>query len=114
MASFDEDVFFSTITELNAKLLAKEFSAVELTDAVCDRLERFGPRYNALALSLRDVAVRQAREVDAELKRGRQRGMLQGIPYGAKDLISVANQITTWGAKPYAAQVFPFDATVVQ
>ena len=114
MASFDEDVFFSTITELNAKLRAKEFSAVELTTAVCDRLERFGPRYNALALSLREFAIRRAREVDSELKRDRTRGVLQGIPYGAKDLLSVANQVTTWGAKPYAAQVFDFDATVVQ
>ena len=96
MASFDEDVFFSTITELNAKLLAKEFSAVELTTAVCDRLERFGPRYNALALSLREFAIRNAREVDSELKRDRTRGMLQGIPYGAKDLLSVAKQVTTW------------------
>ena len=45
--------------------------------------------------------------------RERYRGPLQGIPYGAKDLLSVAGQITTWGAKPFAAQVFDYDATVV-
>jgi len=114
MATFNDDIFFSSITELGAKLKAKEFSAVELTHAYCDRLERLGPRYNALALSLREQAVRQAKDVDGDLKRERYRGPLQGIPFAVKDLISVANQITTWGAKPYAAQVFGYDATVVK
>jgi aspartyl-tRNA(Asn)/glutamyl-tRNA(Gln) amidotransferase subunit A len=113
MASFNDDIFFSSITELNAKLRAREFSAVELTHAYCDRLERLGPAYNALALSLREIAVRRAKEVDRELKRERFRSPLQGIPFGAKDLLSVKGQITTWGAKPYAAQVFDYDATVL-
>jgi aspartyl-tRNA(Asn)/glutamyl-tRNA(Gln) amidotransferase subunit A len=39
---------------------------------------------------------------------------LQGIPYGAKDLLIVAGQITAWGARPYAAQVFDYDAKVIQ
>ena len=51
--------------------------------------------------------------MDAELKRERFRGPLQGVPYGAKDLLSVEGQITTWGAKPYAAQVFDYTATVL-
>lgn len=113
MADFTDEVFFSTITELNTRLRAKEFSAVELARAYCDRIERVAPRYNALALSLRNLAIRQARDVDDELKRGRVRGVLQGIPYGAKDLLSAAGQITSWGAKPFAAQVFDFDATVI-
>src|ERR1700682_3488398 len=113
MASFNDDIFFSSITELNAKLRAREFSAVELTHAYCDRLERLGPAYNALALSLRELAVRRAKEVDPDLKRERFRSPLQGIPFGAKDLLSVKGQITTWGAKPYAAQVFDYDATVL-
>src|SRR5438552_11956990 len=112
MADFSE-LYFASIGEISSRLRNKEFSTVELTTAVCDRLERFGPRYNALALSLREFAIRRARDVDSELKRDRTRGVLQGIPYGAKDLLSVANQVTTWGAKPYAAQVFDFDATVV-
>src|SRR5580698_11415129 len=108
------DVFFNTIGELSARLRAKEFSAVELTRAFCDRLERFGPRYNALALSLREQAIRQARDVDDELKRGRTRGPLQGIPYGVKDLLAVQGHPTTWGAKPFAGQVFNEDAKVIE
>ena len=52
--------------------------------------------------------------MDDELKRERFRGPLQGIPFGAKDLLSFAGHPTTWGAKPYATQVFDETATVLQ
>jgi aspartyl-tRNA(Asn)/glutamyl-tRNA(Gln) amidotransferase subunit A len=112
MADFSS-VFFSSITEINAKLRAKDFSAVELTRAFCDRLDRIAPHYNALALPLRDQAIKQAHAVDGDLSRDRLRGPLQGIPYGAKDLLAVKGKPTTWGAKPFAAQVFDEDAEVI-
>ena len=114
MADLGPDVFFATIPELNKRLIAKEFSAQELARAFAARLEQLGRRYNALALPLPQQALRMAKAVDADIKRGRLRGPLQGIPYGAKDLLSVAGQITTWGAKPYAAQVFDYSATVIE
>jgi len=114
MADFGDEVFFATITELHDRLVAKEFSAVDLARAFLDRLEKLGPRYNALALLLRESAIRKARQVDDQLKRGRIRSALQGVPFGAKDLLSLAGQPTTWGARPYAAQVFDRDATVLK
>ena len=114
MAEFNDDLFFATIAELNAKLKAKEFSAVELTKAFAARLETLGPRYNALALSLTAHAIRKAKEVDKEIKIERFRGPLQGIPFGAKDLLSYAGQPTTWGARPYAGQTFDYTATVIE
>jgi aspartyl-tRNA(Asn)/glutamyl-tRNA(Gln) amidotransferase subunit A len=114
VAEIAPDIFFASISELSAKLRAKEFSCVELTRAFCDRMERVAPRYNALALSLREQAVRQARDVDRDLKIDRTRGSLQGIPYGVKDLLAVKKHPTTWGAKPYASQVFDYDAAVIQ
>ena len=114
MASIPDDIFFAPITEINQKLKAKEFSALELVTEFSDRLERLGPRYNALALSLREEARRAARDVDPELKRERYRGPLQGIPFGAKDLLAFAGHPTTWGARPYAGQVFNYTATVLR
>jgi aspartyl-tRNA(Asn)/glutamyl-tRNA(Gln) amidotransferase subunit A len=106
--------FFSPISDLNARLKKREFTAVELVRGFSERLEKLGPRYNALALPLTEVALKRAKAVDDELKRERYRGPLQGIPYGAKDLLSFAGHPTTWGAKPYAAQVFDETATVLQ
>jgi aspartyl-tRNA(Asn)/glutamyl-tRNA(Gln) amidotransferase subunit A len=117
MAELANEIYFAGIAELSRMLLAKEATAVNLARAFGRRLETLGPRYNALALPLTERAIRQAKAVDAEIdlwrKRGKLRGPLVGIPYGAKDLLSVAGQITAWGAPPYAAQVFDYDATVV-
>jgi aspartyl-tRNA(Asn)/glutamyl-tRNA(Gln) amidotransferase subunit A len=111
--NFTDDIFFSSISELSASLRKKEFSTVELTHAFCDRLEKLGARYHALALSLRDTALRKAKEVDRDFKLDRVRSPLQGIPYGAKDLLAVKGKPTTWGTKAFAGQVFKEDAQVI-
>jgi len=113
MAAIGDDIFFSTIPELNARMASREVSAEELARAFALRLEQLGPGYNALALPLRELAGRQAKAVAEDLKHGRTRGPLQGIPYGVKDLLSLAGKPTTWGAKPYAAQVFDYSATII-
>ena len=114
MAAPGNDVFFATVAELNARLVKKEVSAEELARAFAERLELLGPRYNALALSLKDQALRQAKAVDKDFKTDRLRGPLQGVPYAVKDLLSYAGLPTTWGAKPYQTQVFDFNATVIE
>jgi aspartyl-tRNA(Asn)/glutamyl-tRNA(Gln) amidotransferase subunit A len=109
-----DDIFFAGIADLSARLKKREFSSVELVRAFAERLVAHGPRYNALALPLTEIALKRAKQVDDELKRERFRGPLQGIPFGAKDLLSFAGHPTTWGAKPYAAQVFDETATVLR
>src|SRR5512141_292002 len=108
------DVFYASIGEISTRLRAKEFSAVELTRAFCDRLEKIGATHNALAHSLRDTAIKKAKDVDGDLKRDRTRGPLQGIPYGAKDLLAVKNQPTEWGSRAFAGQKFDEDAYVIK
>jgi aspartyl-tRNA(Asn)/glutamyl-tRNA(Gln) amidotransferase subunit A len=112
-ASIPDDIFFAGIAEINQKLKAREFSAVELTQAFSSRLERLGPRYNALALPLTQESHRAAKDVDGDIKIQRFRGLLQGVPFGAKDLLAYAKQPTTWGARPYAGQVFDYTATTL-
>jgi aspartyl-tRNA(Asn)/glutamyl-tRNA(Gln) amidotransferase subunit A len=112
MAAFPEDLFFATVSELGTRLRAREFSAAELVRAFSDRIEKLGPRYNALALSLRADAIKQAKAADDRF-RHRPRGPLEGIPYGVKDLLAVSDRPTTWGALPLAGQTFPDDAAVI-
>ena len=113
MAAINDDVFHAGIADLTKRLRAKEFSAVELAHAFCDRLEKIGPTYNALAHPLRKNAIKQAKNADGDIKIERYRP-LQGIPYGVKDLVAIAGHPTTWGAKPYAEQVFDEDAYVIR
>jgi aspartyl-tRNA(Asn)/glutamyl-tRNA(Gln) amidotransferase subunit A len=104
---------FATISQLSSALQNREISCVELTKVFTKRLEMFGPQYNALACSLEKEAHKSAKDVDYDLKRERFRGPLQGIPYGAKDLLAFAKYPTTWGAKPFAEQIFDYNATVI-
>src|SRR6202011_1217942 len=48
------------------------------------------------------------------IHRGHYRGPLHGIPYAARDLLAVKGIPTTWGAKPFADQVFDYNATVIE
>ena len=94
---------------------AGKVSPGELAETFLDRLERLGPRYNAVVTVTRERALREAREAEEEISSGRCRGPLHGIPYGVKDLIATSEGIpTTWGAAPFRNQTFEHDATVVR
>ena len=114
MAIAGVDLFFSSAAELNAGWRKGNFSSEELTKAYLDRLERLGPEHNALAVSLRKEAIKKAKDVDKDRKIQRFRGRLQGVPFGAKDLLAWPGHPTTWGAKPYATQTFDDAATVLK
>jgi aspartyl-tRNA(Asn)/glutamyl-tRNA(Gln) amidotransferase subunit A len=109
-----DDTLFSSVTDLAAQLRARRISPVELTRAYLERLEKLGPRLGAVATVMRDSAMTEAREAEREIRRGKYRGPLHGIPYGAKDLLATRNARTTWGATPYREQQFNEDATVIR
>jgi aspartyl-tRNA(Asn)/glutamyl-tRNA(Gln) amidotransferase subunit A len=108
------DVVFEPLRELGELLRSRTISPVELAEHFLERLERFGPRYNAVVTVMREHALTQARRAEGEIAAGRYRGPLHGIPYGAKDLLATADAPTTWGAAPYRMQRFDFDATVIR
>jgi aspartyl-tRNA(Asn)/glutamyl-tRNA(Gln) amidotransferase subunit A len=114
MAAISDDIFFAGITEINRGLKQKQFSNVELIRDFTQRMEQLGPRYNALALLLPQRAIKAAKDVDGDIKRERFRSPLQGVPFGAKDLLSVEKEPTAWGARPYTGQVFDYPATVIK
>src|SRR3954471_1221823 len=108
------DVLYLGVAELAARIKARQLSSVELTQAYLDRSKKFGGALNAYATLTPDLALQQARAADAEIKAGKYRGPLHGIPYAAKDLLAVKGYPTTWGARPYADQRFDYDATVIK
>ncbi|MER3427692.1 MAG: amidase [Pyrinomonas sp.] len=105
---------FASVRELAERIRARKLSPVELTEVYLDRLERIGPRLGAVVTVMRDAALEEARERERELRRGRWRGPLHGVPYGAKDLLATHNAPTSWGAAPYKDQRFDYDATVIR
>jgi len=105
---------FRPVRELSEAIRARRLSPVVLTETFLERLERLGPRYNAVVTITRERALGEARRAEGEIAAGRWRGPLHGIPYGAKDLLAAAGAPTTWGAAPLRTQTFDTDATVIQ
>ena len=108
-----EETLFLPVGELAKRIESKKLSPLDLTKAYLDRSEKFGPRLNAYAKLTPEKAMQQAEAAEKEIRRGHYRGPLHGIPYAAKDLLAVKGLPCTWGAKPYASQVFDHDATVI-
>jgi Asp-tRNA(Asn)/Glu-tRNA(Gln) amidotransferase A subunit family amidase len=110
----NEDSLFAPIGELGRRLRAREISAIALTEAYLDRLEKFGRKLGAVVTVARDLAMKEAHAADREIRAGHHRGPLHGIPYGVKDLVATRGMPTTWGAEPYRKQVLDFDGTIVE
>ncbi len=106
--------FFAPLRELAAKVRAREISPVALAEESLQRLDSDGRKLNAVVALAGDDALAAARRADREIRLGKYRGPLHGIPYGAKDLLATKKMPTTWGAAPYREQQFSYDATVIR
>lgn len=109
-----DDLAFATVPQLAELLRTRKISSTELTMMYLARLKRYGPRLLCIVTLTEDLALKQAAAADAEIKRGKYRGPLHGIPWGAKDLFATKGIKTTWGAEPYRDQVIDHDAAVVE
>ena len=108
-----EDLAFLPVTELAPLLRSKKVTSTELTKTYLERLKRYSPTLLCVITLTEPLALEQAAEADQELRRGKYRGPLHGVPWGAKDLFATKGIPTTWGAEPYQNQVIDRDATVV-
>lgn len=114
MPSNKADLAFYTLRELGQLLRSGLTTSEDLTRFFIDRLKQHDPKLLCVISLFESEALAAARQADAELSAGIDRGPLHGIPYGAKDLLATDIGRTTWGAKPYAQQAFDYDATVIQ
>ena len=108
------DLAFYNVTQLAALIKSKKITVVELTRFFIDRLKQHGDKLHCVISLQEETALQQARLLDEEIKKGKYRGVLHGIPYGVKDLLAISGTKTTWGAAPYKEQVINETATVVE
>jgi Asp-tRNA(Asn)/Glu-tRNA(Gln) amidotransferase A subunit family amidase len=109
-----DDLAFATVPQLAELIRTRKISSTELTKMYLARLKAYGPKLLCIVTLTEDLALKQAAAADAEIKRGKYRGPLHGIPWGAKDLFATKGIKTTWGAEPYRDQVIDYDSTVVE
>ena len=109
-----EDVAFWPVRHLAELIRTKQVTSLELTDMYLARLHRYNGILNNVVTFLDDHGRAEAKRADAEIAAGKYKGPLHGIPWGAKDIISVKGFKTTWGSPAFKDQVFDYDAAVVE
>jgi len=110
----EADLAFMSIPELASLLRSGEISCVALTEFFLNRLKTYDPQLHCVVSLTENYAIEQAKMMDLELAAGKDRGILHGIPYGAKDLFSFPGYPTTWGAEPYKDQQLDETAGIIQ
>ena len=110
-----EDVVFTPVRQLAEGLRPRRLSPVALAEKFLERLERLGPRYNAVVTITRELAL----DAGARAERGdRGRALPRAAarhPLRRQGPAGDAGGIpTTWGAAPFRDQRFDYDATVVR
>src|SRR6266404_8784556 len=109
-----EEVAFFTATQLAELVRTRQVTSTDLTRMYLGRLKRFGPKLLCVVTLTEELALKQAAEADSEIKQGKYRGPLHGIPCGIKDLFATKGIKTTWGAEPFRDQMIDYDSTVVE
>ncbi|OON70497.1 amidase [Hymenobacter sp. CRA2] len=109
-----DDLAFYSVRQLGELLRTKQISSEELTRFFLARLKKYDPKLLCVTTLTEDLALQQARQADSEIKAGKYKGPLHGVPFGVKDLLSTKGYKTTWGSVPYKDQTLDEDATVVK
>jgi Asp-tRNA(Asn)/Glu-tRNA(Gln) amidotransferase A subunit family amidase len=109
-----EDVAFWPVRHLAELVRTRQVTSLELTDMYLSRLHRYHGKLNNVVTFLDEVGRADAKRADAEIAAGKYKGPLHGIPWGAKDIISVKGYKTTWGSPAFKEQMFDYDASIVE
>jgi len=109
-----EDLAFFTTLELAELVRTRKVTSRALTEMYLARLKKYGPKLHCVVTITEELALKQADAADSEIRRGKHRGLLHGIPWGAKDLFATKGIPTTWGAEPFRKQVVDYDSAVVE
>ncbi len=103
-----------TVHEAHVLLQGGEITAVELTQAVLDRIREVDPQIRAYVTVCEEDALREAAAADDRLRSGDGVTPLTGVPYGVKDCLSTNGVRTTCSSRILEDYVPRYDATVIQ
>jgi Asp-tRNA(Asn)/Glu-tRNA(Gln) amidotransferase A subunit family amidase len=109
-----EDLAFYSVRQLAELIRIRAITSEELARFFIDRLKKHDTQLHCVITITEELAMAQARKADQEIAAGKYRGILHGIPYGAKDLLAAKGYKTTWGATPFKDQYIDMDAEVIQ
>jgi Asp-tRNA(Asn)/Glu-tRNA(Gln) amidotransferase A subunit family amidase len=102
-----------TIAGIGRALREGRTSCVEILNGCLRQVDEWEPKVHAWVVLDHTRALEQARGLDDELKNGKDRGPLHGIPIGIKDIIDVAGLPTACGSQRWANKVVNSNSNLV-
>ena len=108
-----EDIAFLPAHRLSALIRARKITSTQLTQIYLERIKRLNPTLLCAVTIMEEQALAEAARADAEIKAGKYRGPLHGIPYGIKDLFATKGVRTTWGSRDFENRIIDEDSEVV-
>ena len=109
----DEEIAFLPAHRLAAAIKAGKLTSTRITKIYLERLKKLNPTLFCAVTIMEEQGLADAAAADAEIKAGKYRGPLHGIPWGVKDLFAVKGTPTTWGAADFENRVIDEDSEVV-
>ncbi len=106
-------LLFASIADLSEQIRRGQVSPVALTDHCLRRIEALNPRLNAFITVTAALAREQARQAESEIRAGRWRGPLHGLPVAIKDFYDTAGIRTTAAFEHFKNRVPSEDAEMV-
>jgi aspartyl-tRNA(Asn)/glutamyl-tRNA(Gln) amidotransferase subunit A len=103
-----------TLRQAGEALRARRASSLELTEACLRRIDAHQRSLNAYITVAHEQARARARAMDAELRAGKSRGPLHGVPIALKDNVDTAGIRTTAASALFADRVPTEDAEIVK
>lgn len=108
------DLSFLSAAKLGPLIQSRKLSPVELTKHTLNRIETIDPILHTYITPLPELALRQARDAEDNIMRGKYYGPLHGIPIGIKDNYYTKGIRTTVGSKLFADFIPNENATTVE
>lgn len=102
----------SAIIQTHERLVKKEISCTQLVQEKLDALAK--NQYHSVNFLLSDLALAKAKQVDEKIAKGEQIGLLEGIPFGVKDVFLIQGQHASASSKFLKNYISPYTATAIQ
>ncbi|MBN1621966.1 MAG: Asp-tRNA(Asn)/Glu-tRNA(Gln) amidotransferase subunit GatA [Endomicrobiales bacterium] len=110
----ENNILNFTAVQLANKIKAKELSSVEAVKAYLGRIEKTEPKVKAFVTVLEEQALKQAKDVDEKISKGKAVGELAGVPIAIKDNMLITGTPCTCSSKILKNYVSPYDAAVIE
>lgn len=109
-----QDLHYLELLDVGQQIQSGTLSPVEVTQAQLDRIAKLDGQLGSYVIVMAEQALADAHRAEAEIKQGRVRGPLHGVPIAVKDLCWTQGVPTAAGMTLYKDFIPKEDGTVVR